>query len=77
MPSRVSDFEHEGSVVRNTDVFFLGRWSGATPELRFATEAERKAMKGLKWWFIVEIERASETIFPPDLDKILRSQSFA
>jgi 8-oxo-dGTP diphosphatase len=75
--SSVSDFEHEGSVVRNTDVFFLGRWAGSTPELRFATDAERKAMKELKWWSIVELEQAAETIFPADLSRILLFQPFA
>jgi 8-oxo-dGTP diphosphatase len=73
--SIVSDFEHEGAAVRNTDIFFLGRWTGRSPELRFAKEAERMAMKRLKWWTVSELASAAETIVPPDLVGILRAHS--
>jgi 8-oxo-dGTP diphosphatase len=73
--STVSDFEHEGEMVSSTDLFFLGRWTGSTPELRYATEGERIAMKGLKWWSASELASTSETIFPPDLEAILRAHS--
>jgi hypothetical protein len=53
-------------------VFFLGRHEPQDVALHFATAAERAAMKELKWWTIEEIERSPETVFPPDLAKVLR-----
>jgi 8-oxo-dGTP pyrophosphatase MutT (NUDIX family) len=42
-----SKSEHEGKVVNNIDVFFLGRHEPQDVALHFATEAERAAMKEL------------------------------
>ena len=68
-----SEFEHEGSVVSNTDVFFVGRCDAPTPDLQFATQAERVAMKELRWWPIAELERTEEVVFPSDLSKALEA----
>lgn len=68
-----SKFEHEGKPVNNIDVFFLGRYEQQSVALLFATQAERAAMKEIRWWTIPELERASETVFPHDLAKVLRS----
>ena len=68
-----STFEYEGKPLTSTDVFFLGRQESPGVELHFATEAERVAMKELKWWTIEDLERSSEIVFPGDLAKILRS----
>ena len=57
----------------STDVFFLGRHESQRVELHFATEVERVAMKELRWRTIEELERSSETAFPADLAKVLRS----
>jgi hypothetical protein len=29
-------------------------------------------MREIKWWPIAELERSTETVFPPDLAKVLR-----
>jgi 8-oxo-dGTP diphosphatase len=71
--SHTADFEHEGEMVSNTDIFFVGRCERAAPVLKFATDAERRAMKELKWWSIVEIERMEEVIFPSDLGRVIRA----
>jgi 8-oxo-dGTP pyrophosphatase MutT (NUDIX family) len=42
-------FEHEGILVENTDVFFVGRCSADAPRLDRFTEAERAVMKAAKW----------------------------
>jgi 8-oxo-dGTP pyrophosphatase MutT (NUDIX family) len=68
-----SRFEHEGKLVDNIDVFFLGRLEHQGVALHFATQAERAAMKEIKWWTIGELERSSETFFPRDLAGVLRS----
>ena len=60
-------FEHEGILVENTDVFFVGRCSADAPRLDRFTEAERAVMKAAKWGAIEEIENSDETIFPLDL----------
>ena len=65
-------FEHEGILVENTDVFFVGRCSADAPRLDGLTEAERAVMKAAKWWAIEEIENSDETIFPPDLGAMVR-----
>jgi hypothetical protein len=57
----------------STDVSFLGRHESQRVELDFATEVERVAMKELRWWTIEELGRSSETMFPADLAKVLRS----
>ena len=68
-----STFEFEGKPLTSTDVFFLGRHESQRVELHFATQVERVAMKELRWWTIEELERSSETVFPADLAKVLRS----
>jgi ADP-ribose pyrophosphatase YjhB (NUDIX family) len=68
-----STFEHEGKPIDAVDVFFLGRHEPQGVALHFKTEAERAAMKEIRWWTIAELERSSETIFPPDLARLLRS----
>jgi hypothetical protein len=45
---------------------------GAISALHFATEAERAAMKEIRWWTIAELVRSSETVFPTNLAKVLR-----
>jgi 8-oxo-dGTP diphosphatase len=67
-----STFEHEGKLLKNIDVFFLGYHEPQGVALHFKTEAERAAMKEIRWWTITELERCSETIFPPDLARLLR-----
>jgi hypothetical protein len=68
-----SSFEHEGRLVDNIDVFFLGHHEQQGVSLHFKTEAERVAMKDLRWWTLAELETSSETVFPRDLARILRS----
>jgi len=68
-----STFEHEGRLVDNVDVFFLGRHETEGAALHFETQAERAAMRELRWWTIAELERSFETVFPPDLPKVLRT----
>jgi 8-oxo-dGTP diphosphatase len=65
-----SAFQHEGKLVDNIDVFFLGRHEPQAVALHFKTEAERAAMKELRWWTVDELERSSETVFPRDLAKV-------
>ena len=65
-------FEHESEMVDNIDFFFLGRCGSAEPRLGWRTEAERKAMRELRWWTADEIEASTETIFPPDLAVLVR-----
>jgi 8-oxo-dGTP diphosphatase len=72
-----SRFEHEGKLVDKIDVFFLGRLEHQGVALHFATQAERAAMKEIRWWTIAELERSSETIFPQDLAHLLRSRRLA
>jgi len=67
----VSEFDHEGERVSNTDVFFAGHAEQLEVMLRYATEAERLAMKEIRWWSMTELERTAETIFPVDLTKVL------
>jgi ADP-ribose pyrophosphatase YjhB (NUDIX family) len=69
-----STFEHEGKPVNNTDVFFLGRHEPQGVALHFETQAERTARE-LRWWTITELERSSDTVYPTDLAKVLRSPS--
>lgn len=71
--SHTSDFEHEGEMISNSDVFFVGKSALSIPELKFVTEAERAAMKEIRWWSLTEIERAVEVIFPNDFGRILRT----
>jgi ADP-ribose pyrophosphatase YjhB (NUDIX family) len=68
-----STFEHEGKLLDSVDVFFLGRHDPKGVALHFKTEAERAAMKELRWWTIAELERSTEIVFPTDLAQVLRS----
>lgn len=68
-----SKFEHESKLVDNIDVFFPGRYEHQGIALHFATQAERAAMKEIKWWTIGELERSSEACLPRDLASVLRS----
>jgi GrpB-like predicted nucleotidyltransferase (UPF0157 family)/8-oxo-dGTP pyrophosphatase MutT (NUDIX family) len=68
-----ANFEHEGKMVSNTDIFFVGESHVSLPELKSATEAERTAMKALRWWSVTEIEETGEVIFPSDLGEVIRT----
>ncbi|HEY8335254.1 MAG TPA: NUDIX domain-containing protein [Tardiphaga sp.] len=70
--SATDQFEHEGSMIRNTDLFFLGRCDHASPRLRGVTDLERSAMRSIRWWTVDEIADAEETVFPNDLAEVLR-----
>jgi 8-oxo-dGTP diphosphatase len=67
----VDQFEHEGVLVENTDVFFAGRCDRNAPTLYGLTDAEQSAMQGIRWWSIAEIEQTTENIFPPGLADVI------
>jgi 8-oxo-dGTP pyrophosphatase MutT (NUDIX family) len=64
-------FEFEGILIKNTDIFFSGRWDGV-PQLAGVTETESAALMEARWWTIAEIERSPDAIFPRDLPQVLR-----
>jgi 8-oxo-dGTP pyrophosphatase MutT (NUDIX family) len=68
----VSTFEHEGKLIDNIDVFFLGRHEAEGLTLHFGTQAEHAAMTEIRWWSIAELDRSSDTVFPSDLAEVLR-----
>lgn len=67
-----SSFDHEGSMVDNVDLFFFGRCGSAEPKLHWATDAERRAMRELRWWSADDLEGSRETIFHPNLAARIR-----
>jgi 8-oxo-dGTP pyrophosphatase MutT (NUDIX family) len=67
----VGIFEYGGVIVENTDTFFLGRCD-VTPALQGATDHERAALLGLRWWTPEEIESTDEDVYPRDLAEVLR-----
>ena len=69
----VDRFEHEGALVANTDVFFVGRCHRGAPRLDALTATERAAMQEIRWWSAEGIERTTETIFPVDLATVIRA----
>jgi 8-oxo-dGTP pyrophosphatase MutT (NUDIX family) len=70
--SCTSMFEHDGRVVKSTDVFFLGRCETESLSLIGLTPSERRAMTDLRWWTVGELERTRETVFPADLAGVVR-----
>jgi len=54
-----SRFEHEDRRVDNIDLFFLARCEQQSVALHSVTQAERAAMKEIRWWTIAELERSS------------------
>jgi 8-oxo-dGTP pyrophosphatase MutT (NUDIX family) len=68
----VDTFTHEGALVENADVFYLGRFDQEVPRLHAVTDEERAAMQVARWWSSEEVDNATETIFPRDLVAILR-----
>jgi 8-oxo-dGTP diphosphatase len=67
----VGIFEYGGVMVENTDTFFLGRCD-VTPVLQGASDHERAALLGLRWWTPEEIEGTDEDVYPRDLAEVLR-----
>ena len=67
-----NEFEHNGVVVANVDVFFLGRCDRDAPRLVPTAKEERDAMQQVKWWAVEEISSAADAIFPEDLDSMVR-----
>jgi 8-oxo-dGTP diphosphatase len=65
-------FSHENVLVENTDVFFVGRLDQPAPRLQAVTDEERATMQMVRWWSCDEVDRAAETIFPPDLSAVIR-----
>lgn len=68
----VDEFEHEGEAVVSTDLFFVGRCERNAPRLDPLADAERAAMRELRWWSTSEIDASDEPIFPADLATVLR-----
>jgi 8-oxo-dGTP diphosphatase len=68
-------FEYEGELVSSIDVFFVGHCDQQLT-LSYTTEAERLAMREVKWWTIAEIEQAVDPIFPTDLAEVIRRHQF-
>lgn len=64
-------FEFEGSLIENTDHFFLGHWEG-TPRLAGVSQAESATLTAVRWWSVEEIEHTREDVFPRDLADVLR-----
>jgi 8-oxo-dGTP pyrophosphatase MutT (NUDIX family) len=65
-------FSHKDIPVENIDVFFVGRLDQATPQLQGVADDERAAMQVVRWWSCDDVERTTETIFPPDLSAVVR-----
>lgn len=66
-------FEHEGAPLENTDTFFLARCAASAPRLDGVDEAERQAMREIRWWSADEITASAEAIFPAGLAEVVRS----
>lgn len=66
-------FEHEGAPLENTDTFFLARCAASAPRLDGVDEAERQAMRAIRWWSADEIAASAEAIFPAGLAEVVRS----
>lgn len=66
-------FEHAGALLENTDTFFLARCAASAPRLDGVDEAERQAMRAIRWWSADEIAASAEAIFPADLAEVVRS----
>lgn len=66
-------FEHEGALLENTDTFFLARCAASAPRLDGVDEAERQAMRAIRWWSADEIAASAEAIFPAGLAEVVRS----
>lgn len=65
-------FEHEGAPLENTDTFFLAYCDASAPRLDGVDEAERQAMRAIRWWSADEIAASAEAIFPVDLAEVVR-----
>lgn len=65
-------FEHEGAPLENTDVFFLARCKASAPRLDGIDEAERRAMREIRWWSADAIAASAEAIFPEGLAEVVR-----
>lgn len=66
-------FEHEGAPLENTDVFFLARCAASAPRLDGIDEAERQAMREIRWWSADAIAASAEAIFPDGLANVVRA----
>ena len=65
-------FEHEGAPLENTDTFFLARCDASAPRLEGVDEAERQAMRAIRWWSTDEIAASAEAVFPINLAEVVR-----
>ena len=68
----ISEFEHAGEIVTNTDVFFIGRCKEDMPRLDPTEPEERAAMTRFSWLTPEEIETSAEAVFPEGLAAIIR-----
>lgn len=70
-----SEFEHNGTLTSNTDVFFTARCPREAPRLDPPTEQERAVMRRIQWWTLDEIAHSEATVFPSDLAAAVRRLS--
>lgn len=68
-------FEHHGSIVTNTDIFFAGYCNVEDIVLHGMSPEKRTAMQVTRWWSADEIEESRETVFLPGLAELVRKQS--
>jgi 8-oxo-dGTP pyrophosphatase MutT (NUDIX family) len=67
-------FDFDGLRIEQDETFFLTRVRSTGD--RFDTsgwnEIERRALSGLRWWTLDELETTEQTYFPEDLVNLLR-----
>ncbi|WBO24251.1 NUDIX hydrolase [Sphingomonas abietis] len=64
------EFLHE--TVDNEDDFYVARWPGGPIALDGVDEAERTALKELRWWSAEAIDASAQPVYPPDLADVVR-----
>ena len=70
---RTSTFDFGGTHYHQHEVYFVARVAPFEVSVADRTELEARALTGLRWWTLAELEATAETVYPENLTDLLRS----
>jgi 8-oxo-dGTP pyrophosphatase MutT (NUDIX family) len=68
---RTAEFDFEGVHYRQREEFFCVRRPRFVVDDSGWTDVERRSVLGHRWWSRAELSATTETVFPPELPRIL------
>jgi 8-oxo-dGTP pyrophosphatase MutT (NUDIX family) len=70
---RTSKFDFGGTHYHQHELYFVARIQPFAVSVADRTDLEARALTGLRWWTLAELEATAETVYPENLADLLRA----